>query len=211
MGNLYNWEEDEKKRANTEKSAYQKNMNALAKKASEKWYAGNQPTSLEIKGQIGKIMKQDPKAGNQFINAFQRDQSNPSSPYYEPYRQPTTRFRYNGMTNNPVTNLREERQIANEQRRAEQKQALEEIFRKTEEDTQQAEREWSAAQDELIWKAKSPKRTKSDDELIASLNMEKYPMLKAMDDGKEAGNPVELNRPVGYSWDNETHLPARRS
>jgi hypothetical protein len=76
--------------------------------------------------------------------------------------------------------------------------------------TEKAQNEWAALQEELSYWAKAGDRNYTDDEIVertygkngepSESFKKKYPTLYAMDEGRKAGIPVELNTPVGYSY-----------
>ena len=69
--------------AQPKKTSYQQNVAQPIQ--TDKWYAGSAPTSREIYGRIYQIGQNDPQTASQIAAGFTQAQSDPSSPWYEPY------------------------------------------------------------------------------------------------------------------------------
>ena len=157
--------------ANKNKS-YQEN---LARPVQQKWYAGEQPTSMEMWGRIGGMMKTNPDEARTCYGAMRKMQMTKGSPYYNPYITATS----SEVTAASLLN------------------------------TQNAQREWNAYQDELRYWTKANDRNYTNDEIINmtrgkddAIFKEKYPTLYAMDKSRQTGkNIVQLNEAIGYSSD----------
>lgn len=67
--------------------------------------------------------------------------------------------------------------------------------------TQKALAEWDALTRELTYWAGRDDLNLSDDDIIARVDWSQYQTLKKMDAGREAGSPLDLLEPVGYSDD----------
>ena len=206
--------------ANTTTS-YQQNLSTPAKQ--EKWYSGDQPTTREVLGRIGKIAQNNQLAGRFYATQFEKIRNDKTSPFYNPYERPTNKavqnlaqygidtskidddffrrndylrqyLRYNGQTNTPS---------APTSKSSNAERAAYEYYQiwAAQEQTNKAKTQWSALQDELSYWAKRKDRNYSDDEIINKINWSKYDELVKMDENK-AFKPNEYNEAIGYSRDN---------
>ena len=196
-------------------TAYQQNLQTVQ--------APTIQSSRDILGQIYKISQKDQKAANQFYSDFQRMQMDPTSPYYNPYNGPTNQavgklkalgvnvdkidddwfnanswmkgyYNVSGTTNNPTSPGK--KATAQENMGYQYYQVLQ-----AEENTRKAEREWAAMQEEIAYWATQADRNYSDDEILKKIDWSKYKTLQKMDETRQSGTPMELNRAVGYSRD----------
>lgn len=72
---------------------------------------------------------------------------------------------------------------------------------KDEENTKKAETEWAALQEEISYWTNRSDRNYSDDEILGKINWNNYKTLQKMDEAKATGNPMMLNRAIGYDRD----------
>lgn len=212
------------------KSVYQQNM---AQPVNNKWYAGDIPTSREIYGRIYDISKTDPTAAAEVSRGFEQSRLDPSSPWYAPYTQPTNQavnslrelgfdtnnlsrewveanrgwiqdnLIFSGTTNSPTK--------PGKKATADQQLAYQ-LYQwdKSENDTEKAEQEWTALQEEAGYMAKDPNHNYSPEQIIESIYgkdgekfAKKYPMLASLDSSlSQIGGIRELNRGINYSKDN---------
>lgn len=190
----------------------------------ERWYKGGIPTASEMAARITKIGKSDPARGEQLWSAFSHYyQNDASSPIYNPYTRATNSavagiaglgvdvskgiddewFVTNaGLKNYYRTGAAGTPLSPSGSSSAEQDAGYYYYqILNNEERTKQAEAEWSALQEELTYWAGRKDRNYSDDEIISRIDWNNYPTLTAMDEGREKGVPLKLNRAVGYSKD----------
>ena len=190
----------------------------------ERWYKGDIPTASEMAARITKIGKSDPARGEQLWSAFSHYyQNDASSPIYNPYTRATNSavagiaglgvdvskgiddewFVTNaGLKNYYRTGAAGTPLSPSGSSSAEQDAGYYYYqILNNEERTKQAEAEWSALQEELTYWAGRKDRNYSDDEIISRIDWNNYPTLTAMDEGREKGVPLKLNRAVGYSKD----------
>ena len=182
-----------------------------------KWYSGSQPTSYETFGQIGKIFKEDPAAGNQIWNMFQQERRTPGNSAYFAYLEPTSRasskllefgvdpssvmndtsfldrLSYNGTSNTP----------SNPGKKApwqEQVDYWSWQYMKGEEDTQAAEAEWDALKKDVAYRATTDPRNPSPQSVVKEIDWSKYPTLNRARNANP-GQPMALNRGIDFSDD----------
>ena len=205
-----------------QKTAYQQNLSAPVQQ-NNKWYKGDFPTSMELYGRIYSLNKTDPAAAAQLNARFMQEQQTPGSNWYAPYNQATNQavnvlqsygidtnmltdewfqnntawqqsLRFGNTTNTPLAPLKnatDDQIVAFNLYQ----------YQYSEPTTKKAEQEWAALQQELTYKATRKDRNYSDDDIINSIDWNKYQTLKAMNDGKTKGAVTELNRAVNFSDD----------
>ena len=76
--------------ATLNKTPYQMNLQQEQPvQDNSNWYSGEQPTTREVYGQIGRIYQQNKLAGAMYATQFQKLQQDKNSTYYNAYSQPT--------------------------------------------------------------------------------------------------------------------------
>lgn len=208
----------------TQKTAYQQNVSTQQQAQNTNWYKSNMPTTAEMYGQIFQLSHTDPATAMKAATAFMQLQQDNSSPWFNPYTQATNQavnvlqsygidtnmltddwfqnntawqqsLRYGNTTNTPLAPTA--------------KATPDQIvafnlyqYQYSEPTTKKAEQEWEALKQELTYKATRKDRNYSDDDIINSIDWNKYSTLKEMNDGKIGGKITELNRAVNFSDDN---------
>ena len=207
----------------SQKSPYQQNVANVQPQQNNSWFKGTYPTTNEILGRVYQIGQKDPNTASQIMAGFSQAQQDSSSPWYNPYMQATNQavnvlqsygidtnmltdewfqnntawqqsLRYGSTTNTPqapLKNATPEQIVAFNLYQ----------YQYSEPTTKKAEQEWAALQQELTYKATRKDRNYSDDDIINSIDWNKYQTLKAMNDGKTKGAVTELNRAVNFSDD----------
>lgn len=187
------------------------------------WFRGEAPTLGETITRIYDMASGDPQLGEELYRQTMGFASTPGTPIYSPYLQPTNTAvaqlaalgldvsggvnqdwldRYaplmanyrTGSTGSPLAPSNTSTP-ANDAAYWYYKAA------QAEEVTQKAEAEWAALQEELTYWAQRPDRNYSDQEILDRIDWSEYPTLQRMDEGRQQGVPVALNRAVGYSTD----------
>lgn len=192
--------------------------------AASKWYQGDTPTSSEALARIYTIAQEDSARAEQLYNAYIGFTQDASTPFYNPYSTATNKasaalselgydmsggitkewleensylknyYRTSDTGTNPLSPTKSS---SNEQDAAYWwYQAY-----KAEETTEQAETEWQALQEEIAYWTNRTDRNYTDDEILAKIDWSNYKTLVKMDEGKDSGVPLTLNRSVGYSQD----------
>lgn len=187
------------------------------------WYRGSQPTLGETVARIYSVSGSDEAQGEQLYNNVMALAFDPTAPVYSPYMQATNPAVANlaalgvdvsagvnsdwitahaglmggyrtGTTNTP---------LAPTSTSTPENDAGYWYYKITEaeETTQQAETEWAALQEEVAYWAGRTDRNYSDEEIVARIDWSDYPTLVRMDEGRQQGVPLTLNRPIGYSTD----------
>ena len=189
----------------------------------ENWFKGTQPTSSELLAQIYKIGQQDPVAGQDLFSTYNALQADPTSPIYNPYSKgsnpalkelkalgydvadgATTEWLTQNSGLQKYLKLTSAGNIATPGKRASKEEKAAYYWyqlSKDEAQTQQAEKEWAALQEELSYWAGREDLNLSDEEILNKINWKDYKALVGMDDDRKSGNPTSLNRAVGYSQD----------
>ena len=189
----------------------------------DKWYKNDQPTSSEILARIYTVSQQDFSRGEQLWNTFQTFQNDPASPIYNPYRVATNpatsslaELGFNMSGGITKDWLEQNKVLVGSYRTGTSGTPLAPSSQSTPEndaaywyykglsaepDTENAETEWAALQEEVRYWARRADRNYSDEEILAKINWADYPTLVRMDEGRKKGTPLALNRPVGYSQD----------
>lgn len=190
---------------------------------SDKWYAGDQPTTSEAAVQIGKIMQKDAALGQQMWNSLAALQNDNTSMFYDPYTQATNKAiaeltalgfdMTGGVTEKWLADnawLKEYYRIENgntplaPSSKSNKKQDAAYWYYKlltAEDTTKKAETEWAALQQEIAYWANRTDRNYSDEEILGMIDWGNYKTLVSMDAAKEKGVPTVLNRAVDYSQD----------
>ena len=210
-------------------SAYQQN---LSQPVNDKWYAGDTPTTREIYGRIYDISQSDPETANMIATGFAQAQRDPSSPWYAPYSQATNQavsnlqsmgFDTNNLSQEWVNANRgwiESNLIfsgtTNSPTKPGKKATADQLLAyqlyqwdKSENDTQKAEKEWTALQEEASYLANDKNHNYSSQDIINMIYgkdgenfSKKYPMLASLDSSlTQIGGIRELNRGINYSKD----------
>lgn len=208
---------------NTQPTKRQQLMYQPKEDEKKRWYKGEQPTPSEALAQIYRISKTDYKLGEQLFNSLKTFLADPSTPLYSPYSAPTNQavkslselgYDMSGgvtkdwLTDNSAlmgyyrTGTSGAPLAPSNQSTAEQDAGY--WFYKlleAEDDTERAETEWEALQEEIRYWASRKDRNYSDDEVLGRIDWKDYPTLAKMDEGRKKGVPLALNRSVGYSQD----------
>ena len=189
----------------------------------DKWYKNDQPTSSEILARIYTVSQQDFSRGEQLWNTFQTFQNDPASPIYNPYVVATNSavasmagLGYDMRGGVTKDWLEQNRALVGNYRTGSSGTPLAPSSQSTPEndaaywyykilsaepETENAETEWEALQEEVRYWTRRTDRNYSDEEILAKINWVDYPTLVRMDEGRKKGTPIALNRPVGYSQD----------
>ena len=207
----------------SQKSPYQQNVANVQPQQNNSWFKGTYPTTNEIYGRVYQMWQKDPNTASQVMAGFSQAQQDSSSPWYNPYMQATNQavsvlqsygidtnmltdewfqnntawqqsLRFGNTTNTPLAPLKnatDDQIVAFNLYQ----------YQYSEPTTKKAEQEWAALQQELTYKATRKDRNYSDDDIINSIDWNKYQTLKAMNDGKTKGAVTELNRAVNFSDD----------
>ena len=189
----------------------------------EKWYKGQTPTSSETLARIFTISKSNPTSGEPLWNAYMQFADDPSSPLFNPYTRPTNPaisqisalgidtsgginknwFGINAGLKNFYRTGTSGTPLAPSSSSTPENDAAYWYYKigDAEETTVRAETEWEALRDELSFWTGWEARNYSDDEVLGKVNWSDYPTLVKMDEGRQNGLPLFLNRSVGYSQD----------
>lgn len=189
----------------------------------EKWYKGQTPTSSETLARIFTISKSNPASGEPLWNAYMQFADDPSSPLFNPYTRPTNPaisqisalgvdtssginknwFGVNAGLKNFYRTGTSGTPLAPSSSSTPENDAAYWYYKigDAEETTVRAETEWDALRDELSFWTGWEARNYSDDEVLGKVNWSDYPTLVKMDEGRQNGLPLYLNRSVGYSQD----------
>ena len=201
------------------KTAYQQNVSnpVPAYKAPE--------TTRDVLGQIYNLGRFDKSKAEEIMSTFGQLRTRKDSRFYDPYAQPTNKaigvLRDLGMNVDTINDdwfnqnswLKQyyvetantnglSSTMSNKKKSSKEEQAAYQYNQlwMAEDSTKKAEQEWAALQEELSFFANDP-HNYSDDEIIDQIDWSKYKTLQKMDDTKNQGTPMELNRAVGYSKD----------
>ena len=198
-------------------TAYQQNLKKPVQQQPQQW------NTRSMLGKIYDISTYNMPKAQKMFSDFQYLRNDPTSKYYNGYLKPTNdavnqlasygidatkmnsewfanntdwqnNLIYNGTTNAPS--------------KPSAKKGTEEQWKsywtyqiyKSEQDTEDAEKELEALKQEIAYKANDPANNKSDDDIIASIDWKKYPTL-AKARATAGVNPVELNRGMDFSDD----------
>ena len=162
------------KRKKEYESQQEKKKEGQPRNRLKRWHKGETPTGRETLAAIYRSTLGDGETRQRLNEAFVHQQENKKSPFYNPYRKPTFRAEKETLGANQA-------------------------FLNSEQQTGQAEKEWEKLREELgYWAIQG----NDDEDTLRKINWNEYPVLKAMEEGKKAGNPIKLTRPVGYSQDN---------
>lgn len=195
----------------------------LDEEDEDKWYRGMMPTSSETLARIYTIGKSDPQQGQKLFDAFTSFQSDPSTPYYNPYSRATNRaideiaalgvdtsggigsdwLEKNAGLMNSYRLGTGASPLAPSSKSTQEQNAAYWYYKiaDAEETTQKAETEWAALKEEIAYWVSRSDRNYSDDEILARIDWSPYKTLTAMDEARQKGTPMVLNRAVGYSQD----------
>ena len=214
--------------SNKTKSAYQKMLSdedeEEEEEERERVRSSKRMTNQEVVSKIYEMSKTDKEAANNALSMYRQLQNDPTSAYYNPYRNSTNsalttlselgadvskidddwiegyswlkeHYLFNGTSNTPS--------------KPGKNASVEEIAAynyyqvlKSEGQTRKAEQEWAALQEEIKYWTNRSDRNYSDDEILGKINWNNYKTLTAMDESAAQGTPLELNRGIGYSRDN---------
>lgn len=189
----------------------------------ESWYKGDQPTSSEVMARIYTIGQTNPNQASQLWDVFQGYQKDPSSPFYNPYTQSTNKavqelealgfdmskgvtqewLNENSWLKNYYRMENGNTPLAPSAKSTQEQNAAYWYYQllKAEGNTQQAENEWAALQEEIQYWVNRKDRNYSDDEILGMIDWSNYKTLTGMDEDRQKGLPTVLNRGVGYSQD----------
>lgn len=223
-GNTNNWAQKVKsvvQSAAAPQTARQRMM--LDEEDEDKWYRGMMPTSSETLARIYTIGKSDPQQGQKLFDAFTSFQSDPSTPYYNPYSRATNRaideiaalgvdtsggigsdwLQRNASLMNSYRLGTGTSPLAPSSKSTREQNAAYWYYKiaDAEETTQKAETEWAALQEEIAYWVGRGDRNYSDDEILSRIDWSQYKTLTAMDEARQKGTPMTLNRAIGYSQD----------
>lgn len=195
----------------------------LDEEDEDKWYRGTMPTSSETLARIYTIGKSDPQQGQKLFDAFTSFQSDPSTPYYNPYSRATNRaideiaalgvdtsggigsdwLQRNASLMNSYRLGTGTSPLAPSSKSTREQNAAYWYYKiaDAEETTQKAETEWAALQEEIAYWVGRSDRNYSDDEILSRIDWSQYKTLTAMDEARQKGTPMTLNRAIGYSQD----------
>lgn len=195
----------------------------LDEEDEDKWYRGTMPTSSETLARIYTIGKSDPQQGQKLFDAFTSFQSDPSTPYYNPYSRATNRaideiaalgvdtsggigsdwLQKNASLMNSYRLGTGTSPLAPSSKSTREQNAAYWYYKiaDAEETTQKAETEWAALQEEIAYWVGRIDRNYSDDEILSRIDWSQYKTLTAMDEARQKGTPMTLNRAIGYSQD----------
>lgn len=193
----------------------------------DKWYSGDMPTSLEVLNRIATVGETDVASADNAMRIFRNQQANPTSPYYDPYRNPTSNaakqasaygVNVTGWGADDYNNYLAQANAADllhysdtsdgitspgSKASAAEQQAYwvyqaQKDFAGT---TVKAQGEWDALQKELTFLAQSGCNY-SDDEIMGKINWKNYPTLAKMDEQRQMGLQMGgLTTSIGYSAD----------
>lgn len=197
--------------------------------SQDKWYKGDQPTNSEIQAQIFRISQTDHTKGEELWNQYQTFLTDPSSPVYNPYRATTNQavaalreLGMEGLENGATAEWIEQNrwllnhvqynaagnvQAPSRRSTKEQKQAYYYLqLMQDEGQTEQAEQEWAALQEEVGYWTGREDLNLSDEEILNKIDWSKYKTLNDMNASWQKGTPLSLNRVIGYDDDALTGL-----
>ena len=205
---------------NTQKTAYQSN---LAQYQTDKWYKGSIPTTSEMYGRIFSTYQTDPQSATAYATAFSQAQADPSSPWYNPYKQATNPYIAEMASYGvDVSNIDDKwfsdnsyllQYTPSNAKKASKEQKMAYAYNQIADaygDTSSAWKEYAALQDEINYLARWEGKNYSNDDIRdivygkdGSKFAKKYPTLAKMDASYEiGGNIVKLNSAMEYSKDN---------
>lgn len=187
------------------------------------WYRGEQPTLGETMARINTLYGADQPRAAEMYGSVMAMAADPTTPVYSPYLQATNPAIANlealgydvsgGIDRDWIERNRgliggyrvgtSGTPLAPASTSTPENDAGYWYYKVTEaeETTQKAEAEWAALQEELAYWATRSDRNYSDEEIMARIDWSAYPTLTRMDEGRQQGVPLTLNRPVGYSTD----------
>lgn len=198
-----------------------KKPQSTASSPAKKWYSGSKPTTRETIARINDLSAGDKTTFNNLYSKFLTAQNTKGSTYYNPYAKATNSKAIDGLAglgvdvSGGITQdfLDQYAGLRNYDRTATGYSPLAPTktsspeqdaaywyaqLQEAEPTTQAAEQEWAKMQKELTYWAN---RGLSDEEAIAKLDWGNYKTLDKMDKKKATGDPLIMNRPVGYSTD----------
>ena len=195
----------------------------LDEEDEDKWYRGTMPTSSETLARIFTIGKSDPQQGQELFDAFTSYQNDPSTPYYNPYSRATNHaideiaalgvdtsggigsdwLQRNASLMSSYRLGTGTSPLAPSSKSTREQNAAYWYYKiaDAEETTQKAETEWDALQEEIAYWVGRSDRNYSDDEILSRIDWSQYKTLTAMDEARQKGTPMTLNRAIGYSQD----------
>lgn len=188
-----------------------------------KWYKNDTPTSSEMLARIYEQYGNNREEGQKALDLFEQARRDPTSPIYNPYVDATNSavasmagLGYDMRGGVTKDWLEQNRALVGSYRTGSSGTPLAPSSQSTPEndaaywyykilsaepETENAETEWAALQEEVRYWTGRADRNYSDEEILAKINWADYPTLVRMDEGREKGTPLALNRPVGYSQD----------
>ena len=210
------------KQKQEQETAYQQNLSQPQQET--KWYVGDKPTRREYVGKIMSLYKDNDPKYQEALDYYRWSQGTPGTSWYQPYTQVTNSavaslaalgvdttgidtddwFTQNAYMQNWFTSNDGSNEVKKPGKNATAEEWVGYYYRqayKQKETTSKAKTEWEALQQELTYKTQNPYRNSTDQEIIDSIDWNKYPTLVAMDKGRDAGVPVELNGTSDYCRD----------
>ena len=203
------------------KSPYQQNV--AVPKQPQKWYKGDQPTTSEIWGQIYRINQQDPQKAQSIATGFMQAQQQQGTQWWNPYARPTNQavdiLQSYGIDTNELTdewyakNTDWQKNLkygnsTNTPQSPGKKATPEQIvaynlyqYRRSDKQTKKAQEEAAALRQEIAYKANDPNHNYTDDEIIGSIDWNKYKTLASANEGKSQGNLTEFNSAINFTDD----------
>lgn len=188
-----------------------------------KWYKNDTPTSSEMLARIYEQYGNNREEGQKALDLFEQARRDPTSPIYNPYVDATNSavasmagLGYDMRGGVTKDWLEQNRALVGSYRTGSSGTPLAPSSQSTPEndaaywyykilsaepETENAETEWEALQEEVRYWTGRADRNYSDEEILAKINWADYPTLVRMDEGRKKGTPLALNRPVGYSQD----------
>lgn len=190
---------------------------------TDKWYKGDQPTLSETVSRIYDIGSTNSSEASKMMLSLSALQDDPTSIFYNPYTKATNKAiseisalgidvsggitddwlaKYSYLkgfyrTESTYSPLAPAKKSTTEQDAAYWYYKI----LQAEDDTKEAEQEWSALQEEITYWAQRTDRNYSDDEILSKIDWDNYKTLQKMDEQKALGVPQTFNREIGYSQD----------
>ena len=206
----------------SQKTSYQQNLSQPVQ--TNKWYSGAMPTTREIYGRIYTIGKTDSAKARKIAQGFAKEQADPTSPWYNPYKQATNTDAINTLSSYGIdtSNINEQwfadnswlmqytpsnaKKASKESKAAYAYNQLANAY----DNTNAMQSEYAALQDEINYLANWEGRNYSDEKIKEMIYgkdgsefKKKYPTLYKMDASLGIGGDlVKLNTGSEYSKDN---------
>lgn len=187
------------------------------------WYSGDTPTGNETLARIYTVAQQDPQRGEELYKTFGQYQSDPTSPFYAPYQQPTSAavqnlaamgydvsggvnadwFGANAYLTQHYRMGANGKPLAPSSKSTPEQDAAYWYYQglADEDLTQKAEAEWEALTDVLTYWAGRTDLNLSYDQIYDKIDWSQFPTLVASDEAAAKRTPLQFTRPIGYSKD----------